>query len=165
VGLDLGRQPFMSCRGGGRGRSRPPAANQISEAICCHHAVATLVEAAHRQSDLRGRLLPPHAARDPTATARVTAVVEAASRISEATYCHRARPDRRRVVVEAARRGMVAGARLGGGVNTGPQPPSYSSSSSYRPPWSTTTSSFSSTAPCGSTTATATGRWPQQQHG
>jgi hypothetical protein len=32
--------------------------------------VATLVEAAHRQSDLRGRLLPPHAARDPIAAAR-----------------------------------------------------------------------------------------------
>jgi hypothetical protein len=35
VGLDPGRQPFMSCRGGGRGRSRPPAASQISEATYC----------------------------------------------------------------------------------------------------------------------------------
>jgi hypothetical protein len=74
-------------------------------------------------------------------------------------------PDRHRVVVKAARRGMVAGARLGGGVNAGPRPPSYSSSSSYRPPWSMTTSSFSSMAPCGSTTTATTGRWPQQQHG
>jgi hypothetical protein len=52
----------------------------------------------------------------------VATVVEAVSRIYEATRCRRARPDRRHAVVtvvEAARHAMVAGARLGGGRERG----------------------------------------------
>jgi hypothetical protein len=52
--------------------SKPPAATQISEAARCRrtrldrrHAVAAVLEAAHRQSDLRGRPLPPRETRSP----------------------------------------------------------------------------------------------------
>jgi hypothetical protein len=106
--------------------SKQPAASRISEAARRHHArpdrrraMAAVVEATHRQSDLRGRPLLPHDARDPTATALWPPWSKplAASRISEATRYCRTRPDRHRTVVavvEAARRAMVAGARLGG---------------------------------------------------
>jgi hypothetical protein len=126
---------------------KPPAASRISEAARCRRsrpdylrAVAAEVEAAHHQLDLRGRPLPPHAARDLTATASWPpwSKLQAACRISEAARCRHARPDRRRTVVtvvEAARRAMVAGARLGGGgMNAGPRSPSYSSLLSYQPP-------------------------------
>jgi hypothetical protein len=113
------------CCGGGR----------ISEATRCRRArpdhrrvVATVVKAVHHQSDLQGRPLPPHTVQDPTAAGPwlLWSKPSAASRISQVVRCCRGRPDRRRAVVEAARRAMVAGARLGGGVNAGPQPPSYS---------------------------------------
>jgi hypothetical protein len=139
--------------------SKPPTGSPRS-ARCrrarpnCHRVVATVVEAAHHQSDLRGHPLQPHATRDPTAAAPWPpwSKPPATSRISEAARCRRVRPDCRCAVVtvvEAAHCAMVAGAWLGGGVNAGPRPPSYSSSSLYRPPWLTTTSSFSSTTPVG----------------
>jgi hypothetical protein len=113
------------CCGGGR----------ISEATRCRRArpdhrrvVATVVKAVHHQSDLQGRPLPPHTVQDPTAAGPwlLWSKPSAASRISQVVRCCRGRPDRRRAVVEAARHAMVAGARLGGGVNVGSRPPSYS---------------------------------------
>jgi hypothetical protein len=116
-------------RRGHRGRSRSPPVRSPRPPVAAarqarpnrRHVVATVVEAASHQSDLRGRPLP---SRETCRCAVVT-------------------------VVEAAHCAMVAGAWLGGGVNVGPRPPSYSSSSLYRSPWLTTTSSFSSTAPVG----------------
>jgi hypothetical protein len=84
--------------------------------------MTAVVEATHCQSDLSGRPLTPHTARDPNRRRVVATVVEAVSRIYEATRCCRARPDRRHAVVtvvEAARHAMVAGARLGGGRERG----------------------------------------------
>jgi hypothetical protein len=111
------------------------AASRISEATRCRRArpnhrraVATVVKATHRQSDLRGRPLPPHTGQDPTATGLwpLWSKPSTASRISEAVCCRRGRPDHRCAVVETARHAKVADARLGGGVNVGSRPPSYS---------------------------------------
>jgi hypothetical protein len=74
-GLDPGCQPLMSCRrGGGRGRHgqsrpppprslRPPAVAARDSTAATH--VAAVLEAAHRQSDLRGRPLPSRETRPP----------------------------------------------------------------------------------------------------